>query len=222
MVWVLLGWDVAVRCFICEGFAETALESLGFLLFFYPQPVSLSSSFPSFHTGSPFHWLLCSWGSISREEKTLRNIIFYFNLISTEIFYNILCLEVDSWQWCGRDFLKCWDCVKGREVKWGEENSWLLFLSWFRNYWPLLSIFFHVPKLGADGKAALCLPECSQCIQFPVQRARARKTKTDGFWRKREVGGPEVRAWRAQMGNGGEIGGGGWGEEMDDTHGSCY
>lgn len=104
-------------------------------------------------------------------------------------------------------FLKCWDCVKGREVKWGEENSWLLFLSWFRNYWPLLSIFFHVPKLGANGKAALCLPECSQCIQFPVQRARARKQKQTGSEGRGKWEVTEVRAWRAQMGNGGRLGG---------------
>lgn len=133
-------------------------------------------------------------------------VVYIFSPISLWDFSNILCLEMDSWQFCGRDFWDIQTVVKGREVKWGEENSWLLY--WFRYYWPLLSLFFHVPKLGANGKAALCLPECSQCIQFPVLRAWDRKQKQTrsegrGKW---EV--TEVRAWRAQMGNGGKSGGG--------------
>lgn len=73
-----------------------------------------------------------------------------------------------------------------------------------------------MPKLGANGKPALCLPECSQCIRFPVQRAWPQKQKQlssegTGKW---EV--TEVMAGRAQMGNGGRFTGG-WGEEMDNT-----
>ena len=39
--WTFLCWDVAVGRFISAGFVETALGPVSFLLFFYPQPVSL-------------------------------------------------------------------------------------------------------------------------------------------------------------------------------------
>lgn len=112
---------------------------------------------------------------------------------------------MNSWQW----LLNRWDCVKGREVKWGEENSWLLCLSWFRNCRTFsFFFFFFLPKLGANGKAVLCLPECSQCIQFPVQRARSQKQKQTGSEGRGKWEVTEVRAWRAQMGNGGRMWGG--------------
>lgn len=41
----------------------------------------------------------------------------------------------------------------------------------------LYPIFLCDQTWNSNGKAALCLPECSQCIQFPVQRARAGKQK---------------------------------------------
>lgn len=84
MVWLLLGWDMAVHCAISEGFAETALESVGFLLFSYPQPVSLCSfiSPPLFlhSTVSPFHWFLCGWENIqvSREANSHSNNSFKY------------------------------------------------------------------------------------------------------------------------------------------------
>lgn len=76
-----------------------------------------------------------------------------------------------------------------------------------------------MPTLGANKKAALCLPECSQCIQFPVQRARPQKQKQTGSEGTGKWEVTEVMAGRAQMGNGGMEGdsGGGWGEEMDNT-----
>lgn len=54
--------------------------------------------------------------------------------------------------------------------------------------------FFFMCPNSANGKAALCLPECSQCIQFPVQRARARKQKQTGSEGRRKWEVTEVRA----------------------------
>lgn len=71
-----------------------------------------------------------------------------------------------------------------------------------------------MPTLGANG--ALCLPECSQCIQFPVQRARPQKQKQTGSEGTGKWEVTEVMAGRAQMGNGGRFWGG-WAEEMDNT-----
>lgn len=196
--------DVAAGCFISGGFAGAPLESAGFLLFFYPQPNSLPCPAPflspplSPHsTQSP---LLTGSSVISGTTHSsllstlLRNIHSLFLILCWDIFL-ATCV---FWKWPrGRDFSNAETVKKGREVKRGEENSWLLFLSWSRSlgiaepFHPSLSLslFSQVPRLRANGKAALCLPECSQCIQFPVQRAWARKTKTDGYWRKREVGG---------------------------------
>lgn len=108
----------------------------------------------------------------------------------------------------------------GGEVIWGEENSWLLFLSRFSSFGitDLFQTFFPPSaKAGADGNAALCLPECSQCIRFPVQRARAGKQKQTGSEGRGKWEVTEVRAWRAQMGNGGENAcwGGMW---WDESH----
>lgn len=100
---------------------------------------------------------------------------------------------------------------KGREVIWGEENSWLLFLSWFSSFGitdlfqSFFFFFFHLPKPRADGNAALWLSECSQCIRFPVQKARAGKQKQTGSEGRGKWEVTEVRAWRAQMGNGGRM-----------------
>lgn len=48
------------------------------------------------------------------------------------------------------------------------------------------------------------------------------KTKTDGFRRKREVGGDWSEGLKGTDGKWGGETEGGWGEEMDDTHGSGY
>lgn len=97
MLWLLPHRDVADGCVISEGFAAAALELVsccfwGF--FFYPQPDSLplspslllfiSSSFPSFHTVSPFHWLLCSQRSpylTTLSKSPSGTFVFNFNLI---------------------------------------------------------------------------------------------------------------------------------------------
>lgn len=128
-------------------------------------------------------------------------------------FCNFLCLEMNSWQWCGRDFLKCWDCVKGREVKWGEENSWLLFLSWFRNYWPLLSIFFFMyPNSELTGKllsAFLNVPNVYNflCKEPGLKNKNRRVLKEEGSGRRLKWG-PEGHRWEM----GGDWGGLGWGD----------
>lgn len=198
-------WQRAV--FISEGFAETALEWLGFLLFFHPQsdsPLLFISSYscPSFHRAPPpsllppplplqFYWL--------RRHTCIRRRtpqFFIHILISCVDFLNILCSELASWQ----GFFKSWERLKGGG-SWshGEENRWVLPLSRPRTYWPLLFSFFNFffpfsffltcPHSELTGKQTLGLPECSQCVQFPAPRARGWKTKTDRFWRKREVGG---------------------------------
>lgn len=104
-------------------------------------------------------------------------------------------------------FLKCWDCVKGREVKWGEENSWLLFLSWFRNYWPPLSIFFFMcPNLELTGKLLSAFLNAPNVYNFLCKEPglenknrRVLKEEGSGRWLK---WGPEGHRW--------EMGGGGW------------
>lgn len=119
-------------------------------------------------------------------------------------------------------FLNLQTGQKGREVIWGEENSWLLFLSWFSSsgITDLFQPFFF--SFAQTRNAALRLPECSQCIRFPVQRARAGKQKQTGSEGRGKWEVTEVRAWRAQMGNGGRMHVGGGCGEMEDTHGSCY
>lgn len=137
-----------------------------------------------------------------------------FNLISLLRFskYCILCLEMDSWQWCGRVFWNVWDCVKGREVKWGEENSWLLFLSWFRNYWPLLSIFFMCPNSALTGKLLSAFLNAPNVYNFLCKEPKLKnknrrvlKEEGSGRWLK---WGPEGHRWEM----GGDWGGLGWGD----------
>lgn len=82
---------------------------------------------------------------------------------------------------------------EGSEVRGGEQLTpvSLLVLELLNSF---IHFFFHVSKLRAHGKAALCLPECSQCIQFPVQRAQARKQKQTGSEGRGKWEATEVRA----------------------------
>lgn len=83
---------------------------------------------------------------------------------------------------------------EGSEVRGGEQltSVSLLVLELLNSF--IHFFFFHVPKLRANGKAALCLPECSQCIQFPVQKVRARKQKQTGSEGRGKWEVTEVRA----------------------------
>lgn len=226
--------DVPVSFFISEGFAGAALQSDGFLLFFlffFTPSQPLSASFYlllfSFIPQSPLltrsscpETRMCFLRRPPRDHWFIQTLHVWsewsilwsaMNLcLQPCFFFKFLRLDRRGGKWSeGRrtaDFCFC----PGLAV--------LELLTSFRLYFPPLA------KPGADGNAALCLPECSQCIRFPVQRARAGKQKQTGSEGRGKWEVTEVRAWRAQMGNGGRmhVGGGGECGEMKVTHGSCY
>lgn len=83
---------------------------------------------------------------------------------------------------------------EGSEVRGGEQltSVSLLVKELLTFFYPFF--FFSCAQLRVNGKAAHCLPECSQCIQFPVQRARARKQKQTGSEGRGKWEVTEVRA----------------------------
>lgn len=144
--------------YLCRIWRNSVWISWFPVIFSAPASRFISSSFPSFLP--VFTASLCEEAHMYEGRKEFYSLNLQFKL--------------KSWQW--------FRLSEGG--RWSEENSWLLFLSRFTNYWPLLSTFFS----WANGKAALRLPECSQCIQLPVQRAGL-ENKNRGLWRKREMGG---------------------------------
>lgn len=116
---------------------------------------------------------------------------------------------------------------KGREVIWGEENSWLLFLSWFSSFGItdlFQSFFFFFSFAQTQSWRECCSVTFWMLPMYTISCAKSPgwKTKTDGFWRKREVGGDWSEGLKGTDGKWGENAC--WGEcgEMEVTHGSCY
>ena len=91
----------------------------------------------------------------------------------------------------------------------GEGNSGLLLLSAVENTDSFFHFVFFCP--GPNRKSALCLPECSQSTQFPVQRALFGKQKQTGSEEKKRRGAERNEGWKDTDVNGGV-----------ETHGSYY
>lgn len=186
--------------------------------FFTPsQPLTasfISSSFPSFHS-LPF-WL-------DRPVLDLRSTDW------SELYMFVTCNEPFSdQQWtcvCSPGFLKKKNPQtgqKGREVIWGEENSWLLFLSRFSSFGitDLFQTFF--PPFGQSRSWRECCSVPSWMLpMYTISCAKSPgwKTKTDGFWRKREVGGDWSEGLKGTDGKwGGECMLGWGGMWWDESH----
>lgn len=110
----------------------------------------------------------------------------------------------------GRDFWNVETVKKGREVKWGEENSWLLFLSWSRSlritdpFHP--SIFFsECPNSVLTGKLLSAFLNAPNVYNFLCKEPGLEKQKQTGSEGRGKWEVTEARAWRAQMGNGGRL-----------------
>lgn len=122
-------------------------------------------------------------------------------------------------------FLNLQTGQRGREVIWGEENSWLLFLSWFSSsgITDLFQPFFFSFAQTRSWRECCSAPSWMlPMYTISCAKSPSWKTKTDGFWRKREVGGDWSEGLKGTDGKWGENAC--WGEcgEMEDTHGSCY
>lgn len=214
------GGDVAAGCFISGGFAGAPLESAGFLLFFYPQPNSLPRPAPflspplSPHstqspllTGSSVIWGTTHSSLLS---TLLRNIHSLFLILCWDIFL-ATCV---FWKWPrGRDFSNAETVKKGREVKRGEENSWLLFLSWSRSlgitepFHQSLSLSlssYKRPDSELTGKLHSAFLNAPNVYNFLCKEPGLEKQKQTGTEGRGKWEVTEARAWRAQMGNGGE------------------
>lgn len=125
----------------------------------------------------------------------------------------------------GRFFFNLQTGQKGREVSWGEENSWLLFLSWFSSsgITDLFQTFFFIcPNPELTGMLLCTFLNAPNVYDFlckepELENKNRRVLKEEGSGRWLEWG-PEGHRW--EMGGecllGGECG------EMEDTHGSCY
>lgn len=214
------GGDVAAGCFISGGFAGAPLESAGFLLFFYPQPNSLpcpapffiSSSFPSFHAVSPSHWLLCDLRNhtfIPPFSPPEKHSFLIFNTSLRHFFSDLCVLEVTSWQ----GFFKRWDCEKGEgsEARGGEQlTSVSVLVEEFGNYWTLSSISlslssYKCPDSELTGKLHSAILNAPNVYNFLCKEPGLEKQKQTGTEGRGKWEVTEARAWRAQMGNGGEV-----------------
>lgn len=213
------GGDVAAGCFISGGFAGAPLESAGFLLFFYPQPNSLPRPAPflspplSPHstqspllTGSSVIWGTTHSSLLS---TLLRNIHSLFLILCWDIFFSDLCvLEVTSWQ----GFFKRWDCEKGEgsEARGGEQlTSVSVLVEEFGNYWTLSSISlslssYKCPDSELTGKLHSAFLNAPNVYNFLCKEPGLEKQKQTGTEGRGKWEVTEARAWRAQMGNGGE------------------